>query len=97
MTAITIASAWANRGLRVGLADADPQKSSLQWLKYRPDSAAHIIGVNWRQKKAIGNTPKNLDYLIVDVPGALSGKHVELLKGVWRGKGKRTTVCDPEL
>ena len=32
MTAITLAGALANQGLRVGLADADPQKSSLQWL-----------------------------------------------------------------
>ena len=79
MTAITLAGALANRGLRVGLADADPQKSSLQWLKYRPDSAAKITGVDWRQEKAIGDAPKDLDYLIVDAPGALSGEHAEQL------------------
>ena len=79
MTAITLAGALANRGLRVGLAAAEPQKSSLQWLKYRPDSAAKITGVDWRQEKAIGDAPKDLDYLIVDAPGALSGEHAELL------------------
>lgn len=79
MTAITLAGALANQGFRVGLADADPQKSSLQWLKYRPEDAVHITAVDWRQEKAIGAAPKDLDYLIVDAPGALWGEHAELL------------------
>ncbi|WP_216604034.1 ParA family protein [Vitreoscilla sp. C1] len=79
MTAITLASAFAQQGLRIGIADADPQKSSLQWLKYRPESAAKIVAVDWRNEKSIGHAPENLDYLIVDAPGALSGEHAEQL------------------
>lgn len=79
MSAITLASALANQGFKVGLADADPQKSSLQWLKLRPTEAATILPIDWRQEKAIGDVPKGLDYLIVDAPGALSGEHAERL------------------
>ena len=35
--------------------------------------------MDWRQEKAIGAAPKDLDYLIVDAPGALWGEHAELL------------------
>ncbi len=33
MTAITLATALAQKGYKVALADSDNQKSSLQWLK----------------------------------------------------------------
>ena len=36
MAAITIAGGLAARGGAVALADADPQKSALRWLKHRP-------------------------------------------------------------
>ena len=35
LTAITLASALANRGYKVALADADNHKSSLKWLNVR--------------------------------------------------------------
>lgn len=78
-TAITLASALAVKNYRVALADADNQKSSLQWLKQRPSNAAHIQSLDWRNEKSIGDAPKNLDYLIIDAPGALSGEHAEHL------------------
>ncbi len=79
MTAITLAAALSQKGYRVALADADNQKSSLQWLKQRPDSVTGIQSLDWRHEKSIGEAPKNLDYLIIDAPGALSGEHAEQL------------------
>lgn len=79
LTAITLASALANRGYKVALADADNQKSSLQWLKQRPKSAVSITALDWRETDSIGNVPKKVDWLIIDAPGALSGERAEQL------------------
>lgn len=79
LVAITLASALANHGQKVALADADPQKSSLRWLKLRPNDAAHITGVDWRSESNIGDVPKKTDWLIIDAPGALTGEHAEQL------------------
>ncbi|KJV41187.1 ParA family protein [Acinetobacter brisouii] len=78
-TAITLASALAAKNYRVALADADNQKSSLQWLKQRPEHSVSIQSLDWRNEKSIGDVPKNLEYLIIDAPGALSGEHAEQL------------------
>ncbi|PNK60365.1 ParA family protein [Psychrobacter sp. FDAARGOS_221] len=84
--AITLAAALANQGQKVALADADPQKSSLRWLKQRPDSAAKIYAVDWRDVDDIGDLPKksakNLgknDWLIIDAPGSISEQRAESL------------------
>ncbi|MFT4020328.1 MAG: ParA family protein [Acinetobacter sp.] len=79
MTAITLATALAQKGYKVALADSDNQKSALQWLKFRPKTASLILGLDWRQEKSIGDAPKGLDYLVIDAPGALSGDHAEQL------------------
>ncbi|MEB3753271.1 ParA family protein [Acinetobacter sp. MD2(2019)] len=78
-TAITLATALASKGYKVALADADNQKSSLQWLKQRPDSATKIQSLDWRNEKSIGDVPKQIEYLIIDAPGALSGEQAEHL------------------
>jgi chromosome partitioning protein len=77
MVAITLAAALAGRGQRVGLADADSQKSSLRWLKRRPDAAAPIMPLDWT--KGVGEVPKKLEWLVVDAPGALGGERAEQL------------------
>lgn len=84
--AITLASALANQGQSVALADADPQKSSLRWLKYRPKSAAKIYAVDWRDEEDIGDLPKKVakslgkkDWLIIDAPGSLSAERAASL------------------
>ena len=79
ITAISLASALAQKGYKVALADADNQKSALQWLKQRPETAAPIQSLDWRHEKSIGDAPKNIEYLIIDAPGALSGEHAEQL------------------
>ncbi|MEG2269329.1 MAG: ParA family protein, partial [Acinetobacter sp.] len=71
--------ALAQKGYRVALADADNQKSTLQWLKQRPKEAPPIQDLDWRQGKSIGDAPTNIEYLIIDAPGALSGDHAEQL------------------
>ncbi len=79
MTAISLASALAQKGYKVALADADNQKSTLQWLKHRPAQAAQIQSLDWRNSKSIGDAPKQIEYLIIDAPGALTDDHAEQL------------------
>jgi ATPases involved in chromosome partitioning len=79
ITAISLAAALAQKGYKVALADADSQKSTLQWLKHRPKDAAPIQSLDWRNAKSIGDAPKNLEYLIIDAPGALTEDHAEQL------------------
>ena len=79
ITAITLTSALAQKGYKVALADADTQKSAMQWVKQRPEDAARIQSLDWRHEKSIGDAPKSLDYLVIDAPGALTGEHAEQL------------------
>ena len=79
LTAITLASALANKGYKVALADSDNQKSSLQWLKQRPESANPITALDWRNESSIGEVPKKIDWLIIDAPGALSDEKAHQL------------------
>jgi chromosome partitioning protein len=81
MTAITLASALAGRGAPVALADADPQKSSLRWLKQRPADAAAITGLDWTKSGKIGDVPGDYGWLVVDAPGAIKGGRAEALIG----------------
>lgn len=71
--ATNLASAFASTGLRTGLADSDRQKSSLAWLKQRPDRAAPISPVDWR--KSIDDPPRHLDRLVIDTGAGLAAEH----------------------
>lgn len=79
MMAVTIASALANRGERVALADADRQQSSMGWLNRRPITVSQLRGLNWSKTADIGDNPKTLDWLVIDAPGALKGSKAEAL------------------
>jgi chromosome partitioning protein len=79
MAAITLASALAAAGGRVALADADPQKSAMRWLKQRPAGVPSVAGLDWTAKGDVGDTPKGIDWLVIDAPGAIKGGRAEAL------------------
>ncbi len=79
MVAVTLAAALAQRGLAVGLADSDRQKSALRWLKARPEAALPIRALDWTNPSEVGEAPKKLDWLVIDAPGALGGSRAEAL------------------
>lgn len=67
--ATNLAAAFANWGLETALADADPQRSSLDWLLARPAAAAPILGLDW--SKRIKAPPAGVTRLVVDSAAAL--------------------------
>lgn len=67
--ATNLAAAFANWGLETALADMDRQRSSLDWLASRPDTAAPIRGLDW--SKEIKAPPKRVSRLVVDSAAAL--------------------------
>ncbi len=71
LTAITLAAALAGQGGRVALADADPQRSALRWLRRRPVTVPPVLPLDWTQAKRLGEAPAGLDWLVIDAPGAL--------------------------
>lgn len=77
--ATTLATAFAMAGFKTALADVDRQKSSLDWLAARPNSAAPITGLDWR--KEVSAVPSGTSRLIIDAPAGLRVRHVQdLLK-----------------
>lgn len=73
--ATTLASACAARDGQVALADADRQKSSLRWLKTRPETARLITALDWT--RSVEDGPKGMSHLIIDAPGGLKGDKAE--------------------
>ena len=72
--ATNLASYYASEGYKVALADFDPQASSMEWLKARTEDYAEIIGIPAYETGL--RTPRNTDYLIIDVPAGLRGKEL---------------------
>ncbi|MEO1330198.1 MAG: AAA family ATPase, partial [Pseudomonadota bacterium] len=69
--AVTMAAALAERGYRVALADADPQRAGLAWLARRPDAAQRIAALDWTRPLDIGAWPESvrpngIDWLVID-------------------------------
>ncbi|MEM1300018.1 MAG: ParA family protein [Pseudomonadota bacterium] len=79
MIAVNLAAALARGGLRVALADADRQRSTLGWLDRRPGHVAQIRGIDWTKSSDIGEYPKKIDWLVIDAPGSLKGSKAEAL------------------
>lgn len=77
--AITLATALADGGWKVALADADPQRSTSRWLKRRPKSATGIAPLDWTSDKALGTTPKGIDWVVIDAPGSLYDEETQKL------------------
>jgi chromosome partitioning protein len=72
--ATNLAAAFASGGLPTALADTDPQRSSLDWLAGRPDSAAPIVGLNW--SKRIKRPPEGIARLVIDSAAAVEKGHL---------------------
>ncbi|WP_417513917.1 division plane positioning ATPase MipZ [Minwuia sp.] len=75
--ATNLASAFANAGLKTALAEGDRQRSSLQWLKRRPDDVAQIEGLDWRDGP--GKVPKKVQRLVIDAPAGVTSKRMHAL------------------
>jgi chromosome partitioning protein len=74
-----LAAAFASAGHHTALADADRQRSSLEWTRLRPGTAARITGLDW--SKGLAGPPKGVERLVIDAPAALKKKDVfELVK-----------------
>lgn len=68
--ATNLAAAFARGGLKTALADVDRQKSSLAWLKRRPQDVTPIVGLDWT--KGYERPAKKIQRLVIDAPAALS-------------------------
>jgi chromosome partitioning protein len=75
-----LAAALACHGHRTALADADRQRSSLEWTRLRPGTAAPIAALDW--SKALSKPPKGLDRLVIDAPAAMKKKDTVALVGM---------------
>ena len=83
--ATNIAAWYATEGATVGLADYDPQRSSLDWLDRRPDDRPDIHGVS-AFVDGLKHAPRNADVLVIDAPARSHGaeltnlvKHAETI------------------
>ena len=72
-----IASYFSAMGLRVGIADFDPQGSSMAWLRYRGDQYTPIQSVPVEGQLA--KPVSELDVLVLDAPAGLVGEHLTAL------------------
>ncbi|CAA7616172.1 ATPase involved in chromosome partitioning [Candidatus Terasakiella magnetica] len=70
-----IAAAFAATGRKTAIGDCDRQRSSLNWLRRRPESLPPIIGLDW--SKDVASPPKGIERLVIDAPAAMHHKDVE--------------------
>lgn len=77
--ATNLAVALAARGEHVALADADKQKSSLNWAKRRPAALLPVDSLNWTRESAIGDKAKGLDAIVIDGPGGVRSELAKTL------------------
>ena len=74
-----LAAAFAGAGHRTALADADRQRSSLEWTRLRPGSAAPVAGLDWVDDLVA--PARGTERLVIDGAAAMKKKHVfELVK-----------------
>lgn len=77
--ATNIASYYAVHGFNTALFDHDPQGSSMQWLRRRPEACRSIYGVAaYEQGRATTRAwqlrvPPEIDKVVVDTPAGLRG------------------------
>ena len=69
-----LAAALAAEGRRTALADADRQRSSLQWARLRPGTAAPIAALDWVDEPT--TPPRGTERLVIDGAAAMRKKQV---------------------
>lgn len=75
--ATNLASFYATRGKNVTLADMDPQGSSFEWIKNRPDDRPAINAIaGWKEPL---RTSRDTDVLIIDTAAGTEGKELTAL------------------
>lgn len=67
-----VAVFFAREGHKVCIADYDPQRSSLDWLKQRPPDLPAISGVA-AYEDGLRNVARNTDILVIDAPARVHG------------------------
>ncbi len=72
--ATNLAAAFAIAGHATALADVDRQRSSLEWVRLRPGSAAPITALDWVDDVAAA--PRRIERLVIDGAAAMKRKHV---------------------
>ena len=76
--ATNLAAAFAEGGFATGLAEVDRQRSSLILARAaRRPRASRSMPLDWR--KEVGETPSDLQRLIIDAPANLRMRHVDEL------------------
>lgn len=75
-----LAGYYASRNVRTAIMDYDPQGSSLEWLRVRPDTVEKIHGANAARPKGGAKLnsqqawiPPETEVLIIDAPAGASG------------------------
>ncbi len=76
--ATKIACHFAGQGLKVTLADYEPQSSSLDWLATRPEDLPRIAGVR-AFDEGIRNVSRDTDVLVIDAPARTHGSEMNEL------------------
>ncbi len=77
--ATTLATALATNGETVAIADADRQKSSLNWGKRRPKNATPIAVLDWTKSIERGEIGKTFDAVVIDGPGGVNSDKAKTL------------------
>jgi chromosome partitioning protein len=73
--ATNIASWYAAQGRQVALADFDPQGSSMDWVRVRPEDAPRITGVA-AFEDGLRAVPRNAEVVVIDAPARSHGREV---------------------
>jgi len=73
--ATNIAAYFAHEGYSVGLADYDPQRSSLDWLDRRPDKRPAIAAITGYDD-GLRHAPRGADFIVIDAPARSHGSEL---------------------
>lgn len=76
--ATNIACYFAGEGMKVALADYDPQQTSLDWLALRPEDLPKITGIA-AHNDGVRGVPRDTEVLVIDAPARTHGSEMNEL------------------